>query len=96
MNDKYIVIIHNIRYIDWIDGFYKPLMIQSCRCVRPGGIVAIYIGDTSAGAIDSFMRETVVKITTLQYLYMVGFSGIKSKKLRGIFVYRKPDCNQLH
>jgi hypothetical protein len=37
-----------------------------------GGHVAIYIGDTSAGAIDSFMENDVEKITPLVKCDMIG------------------------
>lgn len=81
----------NPMYSNWIDEFYKPLMIHSYRCVKPGGKVVIYVGDTSAGAIDTFMRHTVMQITALKFLYMIGFNGIKSNKVRGIWVYEKPN-----
>jgi len=79
----------NPMYSNWIDEFYKPLIIQSCRCVKPGGNVAIYVGDTSAGAIEYFMLHTVMKITSLKFVHMIAFTGIKSNKLRGIWVYEK-------
>lgn len=79
----------NPDYVDWIQDFYYPLMQQSCRLVKHGGHVAIYIGDTSAGSIDEFMRNTVEKICPLKIVYMLGFNGLKSKKVRGIWVYRK-------
>ena len=79
----------NPKYSNWIDDFYKPLMIQSCRCVKPGGKVVIYVGDTSAGAIDNFMLHTVQNITSLKFVNRIAFTGINSNKLRGIWVYEK-------
>lgn len=80
----------NPQYKNWIDEFYIPLMHHSCRCVRPGGHVAIYVGDTSAGEIDAFMRDRVVQITSLVLRPLIGFYGLSSEKVRGIWVYQKP------
>jgi hypothetical protein len=80
----------NPQYKDWIKQFYIPLMTESCRCVREGGHVAIYIGDTSAGEIDDFMRNVVPKILpSLVPLKQVAFRGLASDKIRGIWIYNK-------
>lgn len=80
----------NPQYSNWIQQFYIPLMKESCRCVRQGGHVAIYVGDTSAGEIDDFMRITVPKILpSLVPLKQVAFRGMASDKIRGIWVYKK-------
>ena len=81
----------NPTYSDWIEEFYKPLMIHSCRCVKPGGYVGIYIGDTSAGEITAFMTQTVERICPLNFVYSIGFVGIVSGKTRGVWMYRKPE-----
>lgn len=80
----------NPQYSDWIQQFYTPLMTESCRCVRDGGHVAIYVGDTSAGDIDNFMRNTVPQILpSLVPMNQVAFRGMASDKIRGIWVYKK-------
>eukprot|EP01041_Mallomonas_annulata_P002435 gene2435-4725_t len=81
---------NNPEYHDWIKEFYIPLMQQAHRCVKPGKFVAIYIGDTSAGEIDDFMRNQVEKITPLIKSDQIGFRGLASDKVRGIWVYQKP------
>lgn len=80
----------NPQYRDWLTDFYTPLMQQSCRCVRPGGHVVIHIGDTSAGNIAEFMTHTVQKICSLTLQHKIGLRGMKSDKLREVWVYRKP------
>ena len=85
----------NPTYSNWIEEFYQPLMIHSCRCVKPGGHVAIYISDTSAGEITPFMTQTVELITPLKLVYRIGFVGIVSGKIRGVWVYRKPEASNL-
>lgn len=36
---------NNPEYKNWIDEFYKPLFIESCRVVKEGGHVCIHIGN---------------------------------------------------
>jgi len=65
---------NNPKYRDWINDFYKPLFIESCRCVKRGKHVAIHIGDTSAGNIESFLKEEVHKICDLKLVFKIGES----------------------
>ena len=75
--------------IDWTEEFYVPLMKHSCRCVKSKMFVGIYIGDTSAGKIESFMRDRVQEITSLRFVYFIAFRGIYSKGTRGIWIFQK-------
>ena len=79
----------NPQYVDWIKEFYEPFVIHSCRVVKPGHFVGIYIGDTSAGRIEEFIRERVHCICPLELVYSLGFVGIMSDKIRGVWIYRK-------
>lgn len=81
--------VDNPDYIDWLTGFYEPMFIHACRCVKPGGIVGIYIGDTSAGAITPFIMNRVHVICPLKIVQGVGFLGIMSTKVRGVWVFQK-------
>lgn len=79
----------NPRYSSWIDEFYRPLFFQSSRCVVSGGIVAIHIGDTSAGQIEKFLHEEVHKFTPLRMIGKVGLKGMVSDKIRTVWIFRK-------
>ena len=80
---------NNPDYKDWIEDFYVPLVKESARCVKRGGYVGLYIGDTSAGRIEDFLRERVSKITDLSFVFEIGFMGLYSEKPRGILFYRR-------
>lgn len=62
----------NPKYRDWINDFYKPLFIESCRCIKRGKHVAIHIGDTSAGNIESFLKEKVHTFCALKLVFRIG------------------------
>lgn len=79
----------NPKYIDWIEEFYKPLMLHSCRCVKLNGYVAIHIDDTSAGKISDFLIDIVPKITTLKFQFYIGLTGMYSGQTRKIWVFQK-------
>jgi hypothetical protein len=79
----------NPDYKDWLTEFYEPMFIHACRCVKPGHYVCIYIGDTSAGAITPFIRDRVKLICPLELVPSVGFMGLVSTKIRGMWVFRK-------
>lgn len=81
--------VDNPEYVDWLTDFYEPLFIHACRCVKPGGYVGIYIGDTSAGAITPFILNRVHLICPLKIVQGVGFLGIMSNKVRGVWVFQK-------
>jgi hypothetical protein len=83
----------NPNYKDWIKDFYVPLFMHCCRCVKPRKHVAIYIGDTSAGKINQFILEVVEMICPLKMIKGVGFMGLESKKVRGIWVFEKLDLS---
>ena len=80
----------NPQYINWYDEFYKPLMLESYRCVKPGGHVCIHISDTSAGKIKNFLEKEVSEFCDLKLIYKIGCEGFQSKKLRDIWVFQKP------
>jgi hypothetical protein len=79
----------NPRYSSWIDEFYRPLFFHSSRCVVSGGIVAIHVGDTSAGQIEKFLHEEVHKFTPLRMIGKVGLKGMVSDKIRTVWIFRK-------
>jgi hypothetical protein len=79
----------NPTYRNWIDDFYRPLMVQSHRCVQMGGHVCIHIDDTSAGAIEPFLRKEVEKMVGLELVGRIGLVGTMSKKIRSVWVYVK-------
>ena len=41
------------------------------------------------------MTQTVELITPLKLVYRIGFVGIVSGKIRGVWVYRKPEASNL-
>lgn len=79
----------NPKYSNWIDEFYKPLFIEASRCVVEGGHVAIHIGDTSVGAIESFLKTEVSKLCPLKLIYKLGLKGVMSAEIRTVWVFRK-------
>jgi tRNA1(Val) A37 N6-methylase TrmN6 len=79
----------NPTYRNWIDDFYKRLFVESARCVKMDGHVAIHIGDTSAGAIEPFLQHTVHKICNLRLSYKIGLRGTMSGKDRVVWVFKK-------
>lgn len=78
----------NPQYRDWFTEFYEPLFVQAARCVKPHGFVCIHIGDTSAGKIVSFLKERVHRICPLQLTHTLGLTGVMSRKLREVWVFR--------
>lgn len=79
----------NPTYTNWIDEFYRPLMIHSYRCLQDGGHVCIHIDNTSSGNIEPFLRDEVEKITGLKFEGRIGVKGVMSDKTRSIWVYSK-------
>jgi hypothetical protein len=79
----------NPTYVNWIEQFYKPLMLHSCRCVKLNGYVAIHIDDTSAGKISDFLVDIVPEITTLKFQFYIGLTGMYSGQTRKIWVFQK-------
>ena len=79
----------NPKYKDWIVEFYTPLFIQSCRCVKVTGYVAIYIDNTLSGEIHSFLLNQVHLITSLKFVYKIGLQGQFSGKTRPVWVFQK-------
>lgn len=79
----------NPKYTNWIDEFYKPLFVEASRCVVAGGHVAIHIGDTSAGFIESFLKNDVCKTCPLRLVYKIGLQGIMSTEMRSVWVFQK-------
>lgn len=78
----------NPHYRDWLKEFYEPLFIQAARCVKPHRFVCIHIGDTSAGEIVPFLKNQVNRICSLQLIYTLGLTGVMSKKVREVWVFR--------
>lgn len=74
---------------DWLGRFYRPLMVQSARCVEPGGHVCIHIDNTSAGKIEPFLRDEVPQLTKLKLCGRIALRGIMSDKARSVWVYQK-------
>jgi hypothetical protein len=85
---------NNPQYVDWITDFYDPFVIHACRCVKPGNYVGIYIGDTSAGKIEEFIRERVHTICPMDLVFSLGFVGIMSDKVRGVWIFKKRNIDQ--
>lgn len=65
----------NPSYISWIEDFYVPLFVQSCRLLKNGSYFGIHIGDTSAGAIMPFLMERVQLICDFRYDFSIGLTG---------------------
>jgi hypothetical protein len=42
---------HNPTYTDWNQQFYEPLVSEAFRLVKPDGIIAFHMDDTSAGQV---------------------------------------------
>ena len=79
----------NPKYNNWIQEFYTPLFIQSCRCVKVLGYVAIHIDNTLSGEIDSFLLNKVHQICSLKYAYKIGLQSQTSGQIRPIWVFQK-------
>jgi hypothetical protein len=78
----------NPEYVDWLKEFYEPLFVQAARCVKPHGFVCIHIGDTSAGEIVPFLQQRVQQVCPLQLSHKLGLTGVMSRKLREVWVFR--------
>lgn len=85
---------NNPQYRDWISDFYDPFVVHACRCVKPGNYVGIYIGDTSAGNIEDFIRTRVHTICPMDLVFSIGFVGIMSDKVRGVWIFKKKNVPQ--
>jgi hypothetical protein len=79
----------NPQYVDWLTEFYRPLMIESCRCVKQGHYVCIHIDDTSAGNIVGFLKEQVHTFCGLRLQYQIGLKGVMSGEIRKVWVFQK-------
>ena len=79
----------NPKYENWIQEFYTPLFIQSCRCVKMFGFVAIYLDNTLSGDIHSFLINDVHRICNLNFIYKIGLQGQMSGKTRPVWVFQK-------
>jgi len=79
----------NPQYKNWINEFYHPLFLQSCRCVKVGGHVAIHIGDTSAGVIEPFLKQDVHNICPLKLIHRIGLKGLMSGETRTVWIFKK-------
>jgi len=79
----------NPQYKDWLKEFYYPLMTEACRCVKLGKFVAIHIGDTSAGNIEPFLKQTVQTLCPLKLVGKLGLRGVVSDQLRPVWVFQK-------
>lgn len=79
----------NPQYKDWLKEFYYPLMTEACRCVKLGKFVAIHIGDTSAGSIEPFLKQTVHTLCPLKLVAKLGLRGVMSDQLRPVWVFQK-------
>ena len=64
-------------------------MLESYRCVKPGGHVCIHISDTSAGKIKNFLEKEVSEFCDLKLIYKIGCEGFQCKKFRDIWVFQK-------
>lgn len=87
-NTKSLEEINNTSKV-WLEKFYKPLFILSCKAVKVNSYVCIYIGDTTAGKIEEFLVNEVPTFTSLKLDSKIAFLGIKSTYLRNIWVYKK-------
>lgn len=79
----------NPQYTNWITQFYIPLFQQVCRCLPVHAFFGIHIGDTSAGAIMPFLVNQVHVCSTFEYKFSVGLMGMKSNKIRIVFMFQK-------
>ena len=87
--DYEIYVSTNPKYNNWIDEFYTPLFIESARCVKIGGHVAIHIEDTSAGTIEPFLLNKVNNICSLRFVYKIGLRGFMSGQERPVWIFVK-------
>ena len=79
----------NPKYKNWIQEFYTPLFIQSCRCVKVFGYVAIHIDNTISGEIHSFLLNQVHLLCSLEFVYKIGLQGPMSGEIRPVWVFQK-------
>ena len=79
----------NPKYNNWIQEFYTPLFIQSCRCVKTLGYVAIHIDNTLSGDIDSFLLNKVHTLCSLKFVYKIGLQGQTTGQIRPVWVFQK-------
>jgi hypothetical protein len=89
--DYEIYNVSNPTYSDWIEEFYIPFFKEAARICQVGGLLAIYLGDTSSGRINQFIENKLEQIIPCLKLQKekVGFMGIMSKKVRNIWMLQK-------
>ena len=76
-------------YGNWIEEFYVPLFKITHDHLRAGSFFAVYLNDTSAGAIERFMLEEVPEFTTFAFRGKIGLIGGSSGTVRDVFVFQK-------
>lgn len=81
----------NPEYKDWLKEFYTPLFLECNRIIKPQGFVCIHIADTSAGSIENFLQYNVHTFTNLSLVMRIGLTGVMSRKIRPVWVFRNND-----
>ena len=80
----------NPTYANWITEFYEPLFIQCARIIKDEGYICMYISDTSAGKIETFIQTRVEKICRLKLENKcIGFQGLYSGAIRKMWIFKK-------
>lgn len=80
----------NPTYENWIESFYTPLFIESCRCVQPGKFVVMYIETTSAGEIEHFLTTIVPTICPLTLAFTIGCASMtRTDRMRTVWCFQK-------
>lgn len=72
----------------WIRNWYVPFLTKAAMAVRPGGVLGLYVCDTSSGGLCDVTIEIIV---TKMCFEACGTLRVGRRRLLPIFCFRRPD-----
>jgi len=75
-------------YKNWIEDFYKPLLIQTCRVLKPHKFCLLHLDDSSSCNVSDLLIA-VNTFCDLKLVGKIGLLGMMSNKIRTVWVFQK-------
>jgi tRNA1(Val) A37 N6-methylase TrmN6 len=75
-------------YHDWLESFYKPILILLTKFLKPGGIFIIHVGPTYSAPTFDVDTKTILNKTNLKFYNTIHFNGGRSIPA---FIYTNTD-----